>query len=106
LSILGTVFTVKAARRRKEAGRDVYPTENRVATATFWHTLHHDGKSSPGCHRWGVHAQSLLLLNYLLVLKADLRVFRGFFYDGKIIYIHIIIRILWRAQAFFRIEKN
>ncbi len=31
----------------------------RVATATFWRTFHHDWKISPGCWGWWVHAHLL-----------------------------------------------
>ncbi len=34
---------------------------NRVATAAFWRTFHHDGKISPGWWGWGRHAHPLSL---------------------------------------------
>ncbi len=52
---------------------------NRLAIATFWRTFHHDGKFSPACWGWGVHALSLFLLStitskvvvYALPERAD-----------------------------------
>ncbi len=34
---------------------------HRVATAAFWRTFQHEGKSSPGWWVWGVHAHPLSL---------------------------------------------
>jgi hypothetical protein len=50
--------------------RTIYPklrggwrpkSTHRVAMAVFWRTFHDDGKISPGCLEWGVHAHPLPL---------------------------------------------
>ncbi len=61
LSGVHSIIRVKSAQAG-EGGKIARPqSTQRVATAAFWRTFHHDGKISPGWWGWGVLAHPLPL---------------------------------------------
>ncbi len=76
---------------------------HRVEMAAFWRTFHHDGKISPGCWGWGVHAHPLsLYLPSRTKLQCTLQL-RGQIHTSYFFhlypYMYSVVAALWKLPA-------
>jgi hypothetical protein len=67
--------------------------EHRVATATFWRTFHHDGKTSPGWWGWGCTLGGFNVSNLMGITRRKIDI-------GKKITFYFLQNV-WKCAVFF-----